>query len=164
MDEELETDTTGWDYFKRSPDIAKRQSNASVIFFAGVAVILGMLLVVYTVYIVGKRRSSLTAEEMEQQRIASTVMRDAGLAGLLKEERVKIYRAFVEARSFPYSKPDATETTPDDPETTPDDPETPQEDISGKDAKACNCETEDDSDAPTCSICLNEYGRWARAA
>ena len=154
MDEELQAANLSFDYdYIRAPEITERQSNASVIFFAGVAVILGMLLVVFTVYIVGKRRSSLSADEMEQQRIASTVMRDAGLAGLLKEERVKIYRAFFEKRSFPYSKPDDAETT--------------QEDKSGKGAKVCNCETEDDgieSDAPACSICLNEYGRWARAA
>jgi len=136
--------------------------NAIVTFFGGFAVIIGIVALVYGVSVLADRLScmnveTLTAEEIEQQRLASNVLRDVGLAGLLKEERVKIYRAFVEARSFPYSKPDAAETTPDDAETTPDDPETPQEDKSGKDAKACNCETEDDSDAPTCSICLNEY-------
>ncbi len=131
----------------------------------------------------------LTEEELEERRNASRVTIQSGLAGLLKDERNSIYRSFFEKGSFPYSKTPATsqdenDTSGNDEQVDVEAQETvnPVEILSSEDvqgetdtvdkesmqngAEATTyqsidpCMAIDDEHSPTCSICLNEYGKF----
>jgi hypothetical protein len=82
---------------------------ASTFFFAGLAVILALVIVVYLVAWIYDRSFStgealLTTAELEERRVASSLVRDAGLAGLLSCEINKVTRHFFEESSYLYAK------------------------------------------------------------
>jgi hypothetical protein len=82
---------------------------ASTFFFAGLAVILALVIVVYLVAWIYDRASGsgealLTPAELEERRVASSLVRDAGLAGLLSHEINRVTRHFFEESSYLYAK------------------------------------------------------------
>lgn len=114
----------------------------------------------------------LTEEEMEERRNATRVTKQSGLAGLLKEERNKIYHFFFESRSFPYLRPPETpplvntsissinDDTPTDMDHSRESNE--RELDEKKHATTVKEADMEDGQAPTCSICLCEYGKLCR--
>eukprot|EP00980_Cylindrotheca_fusiformis_P016973 scaffold5159_cov112-Cylindrotheca_fusiformis.AAC.27 len=79
---------------------------ASMFFFSCLAVILAVVSVVYAVgwffdSFLLPARVLLTPEEAEEQRVASSLVRDAGLAGLLSHEIDEVTRHFFEQASSP---------------------------------------------------------------
>lgn len=169
---------------------AERARYATAVFFGGAATILGIVAAVFLVSLCADRLScinvaTLTAEELEARRLATSVTRKSGLAGLLVSERVRVYRAFFEKRAFPYFKaPEENENENDDdveaqkkPKET--DSEIPKgetdvqslddddksEEEAGENQEGGNENEKNDdegkeNDAPACSICLNEYGTY----
>lgn len=92
---------------------AERIKFAVVVFVAGIAVISGIVVLVYSfaylVDILGCFNSAtLTAEEVAERRMATGVTIESGLAGLLADERARIYRFFFDALSFPYQADNPT--------------------------------------------------------
>jgi hypothetical protein len=82
---------------------------ASTFFFAGLALILALVIVVYLVAWIYDRASGsaealLTPAELEERRLASSLVRDAGLAGLLSHEINSVTRHFFEESSYLYAK------------------------------------------------------------
>lgn len=82
---------------------------ASLFFFSGLAVVVALVVVVYFVAWVYDRASGasgafLTPTELEERRVASTVVKEAGLAGLLADEKDKVMRHFFQENSSVYRK------------------------------------------------------------
>ena len=167
--------------------------SAVITFFAGLGIILGSILLVYAcVFIVDRlaffNTAILTAGELEERRTASTLTRQAGLAGLLKDERNQIYRTFFEKWSFPYyykapegkeesrgnegedlegqSKAESLDGQIREDQEEPGDSNETSAALSSDGSKAVSAEdfaemgiaSEDDGNAPACSICLVDYG------
>lgn len=170
-----------------------------VTFFAGSAGVVGLGFLVYAIAYAADRvpclqNGVLTAEEVESRRNASTLTIKAGLAGLLKDERDKVYRTFFERQAFPYEKaPKKDETFTEkikDGEGTIDleaqtEAKTEEPDVAGElddameqsatvkedvlDEKKAHDDPLDtmqaagtgyeDLNEPSCSICLNVYGK-----
>jgi hypothetical protein len=81
----------------------------STFFFGGLAVILALVIFVYVVAWIFDQASGsaghlLTPAELEERRVASSLVRDAGLAGLLSHEINRVTRHFFEERSYLYAK------------------------------------------------------------
>lgn len=81
----------------------------SLFFVTGAAVIIGVVGLVYGISwffdrISGSAESLLTPEELEQRRVATALVRHAGLAGMLPEEQNRVMRHFFEESSHPYVK------------------------------------------------------------
>lgn len=77
---------------------------ASMFFFSGLAVVIALVVVVYVVAWVYDRASGtsdgiLTLAELEERRVASTLVKDAGLAGLLPDEKNRVLRHFFQESS-----------------------------------------------------------------
>jgi hypothetical protein len=129
----------------------------------------------------------MTAEELEARRHASTLTIKAGLAGLLKEERDQVFRTFFEKQSFPYHEGGERKVGKVDEITVDleaqadygkeDDQshktEHPDFDPSDKVDETHKCDdpldavqavdtADEDVGGPTCSICLNVYGKEDR--
>jgi len=155
---------------------SQRIVTAVVTFFAGVGVIIGVVLVVYAVSYLADRFScmgegALTEEEFEERQNASEFTIQSGLAGLLTNERNQIYRALFDKRSFPYHKaPTEDEKVTGKGEKAVDLEAQTTGTETEKESSVDNHEDDDDNDdeasgelsvdnvnAPTCSICLNEY-------
>lgn len=150
-------------------------ATAFAVFFSGIAVIVATVLVVYVFTIMADRLTCfdaavLTEEELEERRNATPVTIQSGLAGLLKEERNRIYRSFFEKRSFPYHKVNndhGKETNHGvvDLEVQPtqniEEQRTIERDVATKEFEdTIPVDTTVEPCTPTCSICLNEYGKW----
>ena len=164
--------------------------------FAGVAIILLLIVFVYAFAVLVDRISCLNASadvltpyELEERRTATSLMKRANIAGILAEERVRVFRAFFEKRSMPYHKPkdDTTEQkataeaghdieAPKDSTVKTRQPKSCSKDDAkgGSATKTANADgeevektvsSEDGNDDPddaadkTCPICLNEYGK-----
>jgi len=82
---------------------------ASMFFFSGIAVVIALVVVVYLVAWIYDRASG-SADlgtppiEAGEQRAAITLVKDAGLAGLSREETNRIMRAFLQGNSRPCAK------------------------------------------------------------
>ncbi|CAJ1958846.1 unnamed protein product [Cylindrotheca closterium] len=77
---------------------------ASMFFFSGLAVVIALVVVVYVVAWIYDRASGsvealLTPTELEERRIASTLVKEAGLAGLLPDEKNRVMRHFFQESS-----------------------------------------------------------------
>ena len=82
---------------------------ASMFFFSGLAVVFALVVVVYVVAWIYDRASGapealLTVTELEERRIASTLVKEAGLAGLLPDEKNRVMRHFFQGKSSAYVK------------------------------------------------------------
>ena len=153
----------------------ERLGTIFTVFLAGIAAIAAMVFTVFLfTFLMDKisfcNTAVLTEEEMEERRNATRVTKQSGLAGLLKDERNRIYRVFFERRSFPYLQAPETTTATQMKEhhDTKEDMDVPQE--SNEDERNENKHVEsgdsivkesdiEDGQAPTCSICLCEYGK-----
>jgi hypothetical protein len=146
--------------------MSDRTITAIVTFFSGLGVIIGVVLVVYTLAYLADRFScassgALTAEEYEERQNASLLTIQSGLAGLLTDERNKIYRVFFDKQSFPYHKPPEEEMEDLEAQTQKKNNGTAKEEPSNKVEDQVSDELSiDDADAPSCSICLNEYRKF----
>ncbi|CAJ1958844.1 unnamed protein product [Cylindrotheca closterium] len=79
----------------------------SLFFVSGVVVIIAIVGLVYFISWLFDRTSGedlLTPDELEARRVAPILVRQAGLAGLLKDEQTKVIRYHFEANSFPFVK------------------------------------------------------------
>jgi len=88
---------------------------ASMFFFSGLAVVIALVVVVYIVAWIYDRASGsaealLTQTELEERRVASTLVKEAGLAGLLPNEKNKVMRHFFQGHSKIYAKQHDIET------------------------------------------------------
>eukprot|EP00526_Cylindrotheca_closterium_P001090 CAMPEP_0113645908 /NCGR_PEP_ID=MMETSP0017_2-20120614/24218_1 /TAXON_ID=2856 /ORGANISM="Cylindrotheca closterium" /LENGTH=375 /DNA_ID=CAMNT_0000557709 /DNA_START=135 /DNA_END=1261 /DNA_ORIENTATION=+ /assembly_acc=CAM_ASM_000147 len=77
---------------------------ASLFFFSGLAVVIALVIVVYVVAWIYDRASGsaealLTPTELEERRVASTLVKEAGLAGLLPDEKNRVMRHFFQESS-----------------------------------------------------------------
>jgi hypothetical protein len=171
--------------------------NALITVVAGSAATVAMVVIAYYVSYVADRMSCfqsalLTEEELEARRNASDVTIKAGLAGLLSDERERVFRTFFETQSFPYHKGLETTVAKVDKVIKIVDLEAQTEhdkdgdgnqanstidrQISdmGDDTPAINddplnvvqdAETAgEDRNEPTCSICLNAYGEYGEGS
>lgn len=130
------------------------------VFFAGVAAIVATVLTVYLFTFLTDKISCfddavLTEEEMEERRNATRVTKQSGLAGLLRDERNRIYCVFFERRSFPYLRPPETLMDNDAPYNLDVGQESNEQEMD--EIKQANENDVEDGQAPTCSICLSEY-------
>lgn len=152
-------------------------------FFAGLGTIVALVLLVYSIAYVydrcaGSYDNMLTPQELEERRIASTIIRRAGLGGILKEERNRAIRHFFDKTSYKYQK---IETDENDVEAQKNDEpkidDTENETNDTKESDKENDEIQDDSKENTkegvleegneesldevaegtCPICLTEY-------
>ncbi|KAL3941891.1 MAG: hypothetical protein SGBAC_003816 [Bacillariaceae sp.] len=79
----------------------------SLFFASGIVVILAIVGTVYFIswcYDTASGEDLLTPAELEARRVAPVLVRQAGLAGLLKDEQTKAIKYHFEANSFPYVK------------------------------------------------------------
>mmetsp|Transcript_23959 Transcript_23959/g.42055 ORF Transcript_23959/g.42055 Transcript_23959/m.42055 type:complete len:261 (+) Transcript_23959:135-917(+) len=131
--------------------------NIFITLLAGIAVIIGVVVLVYLMSIVFDKyccclqrteNYTLTPEELEERQRASNLTRRAGLAGILSDERSRIFRHFFTQRTLTYRKPPTADE--------------------GRGSEmgpsvSCTEETSDGDDQeardPTvaCPICLSEY-------
>jgi hypothetical protein len=159
--------------------------SATIGFFSGVAVFLCLWLVAYAIAYVAKTTSCfnasqyiLTPEELDERRMASSLTRQSGLAGILSSERVQIFRTFFETRSYPYHKKKKVEDDADDDiegqtkkysdikdqpiKTDTQSTGKDSDESAPKDSETANETKADDQNSEdpngTCPICLNEYG------
>jgi hypothetical protein len=166
--------------------------NGLIAIVSGLAAVAAMILFVYFIIYVADevlcvQSAVMTAEELEARRLASTITIKAGLAGLLKEERDEVFRTFFEKQSFPYHeagehKVSKVDEITVDLEAQPgcgkeDDQshktEHPDFDPSDQVDETHKCDdpldaaqavetADEDVGGPTCSICLNVYGKEDR--
>lgn len=78
-------------------------------FFSGLAVILALVVFVYVIAWIydrasGSDRALLSPAELEERCVVSSLVRDAGLAGLLSHEINSVTHHFFEESSYPYVK------------------------------------------------------------
>ena len=168
---------------------------ALVYVFGGAFMLLVLVLFVYLLFVVVDRLSCLnsstdvlTPHELEQRRSATSLMRRAGIAGLLTDERMRIFRHFFGERAISYQKMDGDDDDTkgiNETASNGDDDIEAQKTISQAEAsetKSCADESDlkkkdekpDNSTASTeensngdreegpdnsCPICLNQYGR-----
>lgn len=89
----------------------------SLFFVSGVVGIMAIIAIVYCISWCFDKSSGddlLTPDELEARRLAPMLVRQAGLAGILKEEQTKVIKFHFEANSFPYAKEtNETEATND---------------------------------------------------
>jgi hypothetical protein len=81
----------------------------SLFFVSGLVVIIAVVGIVYAISwffdrVSGSADSLLTPEELEQRRLATGLVRHAGLAGMLPAEQNRVMRHFFEKSSYPYVK------------------------------------------------------------
>ena len=172
--------------------------NAIISMVAVIVVTVGMVVTAYAISYVADRMSCfqsaiLTEEELEARRNASDVTIKAGLAGLLSEERERVFRTFFETQSFPYHKglertvakvdkarivdlEAQTEHGKDEAGYQVDSKiEKKNSDGKGDDKPANDDDPLDvvqaaeeaageDRNEPTCSICLNAYGKYGECS
>eukprot|EP00934_Nitzschia_sp_Nitz4_P007941 Nitzschia sp. Nitz4//scaffold25_size161228//60904//61856//NITZ4_002425-RA/size161228-augustus-gene-0.127-mRNA-1//-1//CDS//3329544571//7931//frame0 len=72
--------------------------------------IFGVVMLVYAIaYLVDRIQydtsEALTMDEFTQRLMTTGIIREAGLAGLLAPERIRVYRHFFEHKAFAYEKP-----------------------------------------------------------
>jgi hypothetical protein len=158
--------------------------SAVVLFFAGCAIILVLMVSVYLIAVAldklmcfNASEFTLTPQEMEERRVATNLTRKAGLAGMLSSERSRVFHAFFEKSSIPYIKPRSEDDDGDDIEAQKkkEDSGTELKDSSkvackgAKAAKAQDDESEsavqneaedggENCEGKVCPICLMEYG------
>lgn len=79
---------------------------ASMFFFSGLAVVIALVVVVYLVAWIYDRASGSAEPPIEagEQRAVMTLVKEAGLAGLSREETNRIMRAFLQGNSRPCAK------------------------------------------------------------
>lgn len=160
-----------------------RISYAVVVFFAGAAIVFGVVIFVYAVATMFDRLSCfntssdmLTPQEHEERRVASDLTRRSGLAGMLSSERSRVFRAFFEKRALAYHKTNKgggddieaqkkqTDKTSSTDENKSDvDNRKSGEEAANKQEGSSESKEEVDGQAhnttdATCPICLNEYG------
>jgi hypothetical protein len=163
--------------------------DAIILFFSGIGILLSLVITVYAFTCMLDRISCLnssadvlTPQELEERRIASSLTRRAGVAGILIDERLRIFRIFFEKRAMPYEKTKDTKNEDDDiesqkkyaPETLnrkwgdghedidSSDKGSTQRDGNGAqdtDTQDESSDSEEDANA-VCPICLNEYGTF----
>ena len=171
--------------------------NAIISMVAVIVVTVGMVVTAYAISYVADRMSCfqsaiLTEEELEARRNASDVTIKAGLAGLLSEERERVFRTFFESQSFPYhkglertvAKVDKARIVDLEAQTEHDkdeagyqvDSKIEKKNSDGKgDDKPANDDDPldvvqaaeaagEDRNEPTCSICLNAYGKYGECS
>ena len=160
--------------------------NAIISMVAVIVVTVGMVVTAYAISYVADRMSCfqsaiLTEEELEARRNASDVTIKAGLAGLLSEERDRVFRTFFEAQSFPYHKGLERKVAKVDKARIVDleaqtehgkdeagyqvDSKIEKKNSDGKgDDKPANDDDPEDRNEPTCSICLNAYGKYGECS
>ncbi len=169
----------------------------AIITMVGVIVVTGgMVVIAYALSYLADRMSCfqsaiLTEEELEARRNASDVTIKAGLAGLLSEERERVFRTFFESQSFPYHKglertvakvdvardvdlEAQTEHNKDEARNQVDSKIEKKNSEMGDDKRANNDDPLDvvhaaetageDRNEPTCSICLNAYGTFGECS
>ena len=98
----------------------------SLFFVSGVVGIMATIAIVYFISWCFDKSSGddlLTPDELEARRLAPMLVRQAGLAGILKEEQTKVIKFHFEANSFPYVK-ENNETEASNDETSKDAKET----------------------------------------
>jgi hypothetical protein len=156
---------------------------------AGIAVVLASVALVYITTLLFDKYASLchgdayvlTPEELTERQNASDLTKRAGLAGILQEERVRIFRHFFTQRALPYlpgeddDNHNSNKTENENVDSDLEAQKSPPDETISSAAPSASGESNDENDQEledlcmmehheaTCPICLSEYGTCREA-